>query len=70
MIGLSLRQTAQGPAFMVVDADPSRWDDSPELGAPMTAAEVTKGEVADEVYAILDAVGDSDARLTGWRLGA
>ena len=67
-IALRLRQVETGLAFMVVDADPKRWDDSIELGLSMSSSEVTRSELAGEVYEILDAVADGDARLAGWNL--
>ena len=70
MVGLRLRQTSDGPAFTVVDADASRWDNSPELGAPMSAKEVTGTDFGREVNEILDAVGAIDGRLHQWRLSS
>jgi len=67
-VALKLRQLVNGPAFMVVDADPARWDSTDLLGQPLEAAAVRGQPLATEVYAILDAVSAQDGRVNGWKL--
>ena len=68
LVALSLRQLEKGPAFMVVDAASTQWGEEDELGAPMGRDEVIGTPLAREIFAILDAVAQQDARVRGWRL--
>ena len=67
-VALSLRQTENGPAFMVVDAQNDKWGDEDLLGEPKSRSEVVGTTLASEVFRILDAVALHDMRLSGWHL--
>ena len=67
-VALSLRQTENGPAFMVVDAQNDKWGDEDLLGEPKSRSEVVGTTLASEVFRILDAVALQDMRLSGWHL--
>ncbi|MBM4779680.1 MAG: hypothetical protein GQE15_18405 [Archangiaceae bacterium] len=68
LVALLLRQQPNGPAFMVVDADLARWDDSSLLGTALRSEDVLNTPLASEVFAILDAAGAADLRLANWHL--
>ena len=67
-VALSLRQTENGPAFMVVDAQNDKWGDEDLLGEPKSRSEIVGTTLASEVFGILDAVAFQDTRLSGWHL--
>ncbi len=67
-VALSLRQTENGPAFTVVDAQNDKWGDEDLLGEPKSRSEVVGTTLASEVFRILDAVALHDMRLSGWHL--
>jgi hypothetical protein len=67
-VALALRQTENGPAFMIIDAQNDKWGDEDLLGEPKSRSEVVGTTLASEVFRILDAVALQDMRLSGWHL--
>lgn len=68
LVALSLRQLENRPAFMIVDVEQTRWGSEETLGEPKKRVEIIGTPLADEVFAILDAVALQDMRAQGWRL--
>lgn len=67
-VALDLRQTENGPAFMVVDAQNDAWGGEDLLGEPRTRSDVVSTPLASEVFRIVDAIALQDTRLSGWHL--
>ncbi len=64
-------QVSPRPGFMLVDAGASPWAANAELlGGMLSRAEAMASPLKQEVFDILDAIGEQDARIDGWWLGA
>jgi hypothetical protein len=65
---LALR-VSPSPGFMLMDAGASPWGASEELLGRMTSrADALVSPLKQEVFDILDAVGEQDGRVNAWRL--
>jgi hypothetical protein len=62
-VSLAFRQTAEGPQFMVVDAAGRPTADSDLVGSALRREEVLGTAIADQAFAVVDAVWLQDARL-------
>lgn len=66
-VGLDSRAPDGRIAFMLIDAEETPWGNAPGLGKPLTRDEALGTPLAEEVFQIVDACLEQDARLVAMR---
>ena len=67
-VSLVYRQMESGPGFMIIDAPDRAVSMSPLVGEALSRSDVVGTKLADEVFAIIDAIWLQDERIRGLRL--
>ncbi|MFN3931334.1 MAG: hypothetical protein ACK4JY_06245 [Brevundimonas sp.] len=62
-VSLQYRRTASGPGFMIIDAPGRAVASSPLVGEALSRSDVVGTNLANEVFAIVDAIWLQDERI-------
>ncbi|KQY64915.1 MULTISPECIES: hypothetical protein [unclassified Brevundimonas] len=66
-VSLEYRQMASGPGFTIIDAPDRAFSMSPVVGEALSRSDVVGTKLADEVFAIIDAIWLQDERIRDLR---